>query len=347
MNGGIMFPVFIMLVALCATGLNAQSDESWRYNVALVKTKLDRLPGTAFVVAAKEPYVYLVTSAHVTEGDQSPRLSFDAGKSFYSGTVVALEGQERHGLALIRILHSELSEDMGPPGVRAQGYNYDYHWTNRREGIKEGRTRHWVGDAVMIAGFKAPEMEISTWKTKVLRRSGRDLELEGKIPVGYSGAPVLANGEVVGLAWGFRDKVGLAVSASSVRAFLEGSELDWPSAPSARQPYAPERPELESLIGLWVRIGGSSEWPEKIRVMHTLPKGIDAAQCDCTKGEGWKEVGGGLYWEFETNQTVSTASIRVLPDGRLEYSFLKLSAFAPQEKGTNLYRRVTEKENTK
>jgi hypothetical protein len=185
----------------------------WQSGVARIRkaAKLGLQPGTAFVVALRGGNAYLVTSAHVVEGDEAPQVEFvaDPEKS-YRASVPALEGGEARGLALLVVRNP-------PSGLRTMG---------------EAPQAPVSGDAVTVAGFPAAVGGFSVRDTTVVSVEGRDLLLELKTDDGFSGGPVVRNGGAVGIVYGYKDH-GIALGSISIRTFLAANKVSW-DAPGSK-----------------------------------------------------------------------------------------------------------------
>src|SRR5579862_4074481 len=89
---------------LCAAPPLCAESQAWQAAIAkvTVRSDLNRTPGTAFVVAMRNQTAYLVTSAHVVAGDDSPTIEFraapDAPRKARTRNIQGVDPE--HGLAL-------------------------------------------------------------------------------------------------------------------------------------------------------------------------------------------------------------------------------------------------------
>ena len=60
--------------------------------------------GTGFIVRVDKDAVYVVTAAHVTEGDPKPTVTFSPlAQQPFAAQVIGIEGGDPHGLAALRV----------------------------------------------------------------------------------------------------------------------------------------------------------------------------------------------------------------------------------------------------
>ena len=188
---------------------------AWHAGVAKVTVRADLSlePGTAFVVAVEDGKAFLVTSAHVVEGDPNPQIEFvaDRRKQQYSCTVQNSQPRETHGLhglAILVVNNPPAGISVLPPSISP---------------------RPIQGENVIVAGYPAPIREFMVTDTTVGAFKGGDLVLNRDTGKGYSGGPVLRNGSVVGLVFGREAGFGLAVPSSLVQNYLQEYALSWGS----------------------------------------------------------------------------------------------------------------------
>jgi hypothetical protein len=221
---------FYALIILLLAHLPAWSQTAaWHAGIAKVipKSDLNRRPGTAFVVALRGGSAYLVTSAHVVEGDPSPQIEFvvDTDRTFRA-TVRHLEAGEERGLALLVV-------SSPPAGVQAL--------------VDAGQSLPALGTRVDVAGFPAPFGTFTVVDTSIATRRGRDMILSRETGEGFSGGPVMRDGAVTGLIFGREGGFGKAVGSASLREYLAGHGFTWvnkqaqdiPLAPPATKPSSP------------------------------------------------------------------------------------------------------------
>src|SRR5947207_14409818 len=90
----------LVLLALAVLPVWSQTND-WQAGVAQVSAQ-GKTPGTGFVVALRSGRAYIVTCAHVAEGDPKPSVTFHAdSEERYSATVRHLQGGRTDALALL------------------------------------------------------------------------------------------------------------------------------------------------------------------------------------------------------------------------------------------------------
>jgi hypothetical protein len=177
-----------------------------------VRPALGRPLATAFVVAVKEGTAWLVTSAHVIAGDQTPTIEFAAAPGrLYNATIRAFEGDDERGLALLVVANV-------PAGIKA---------------LPRSADPIALRDSVSVGGYPASVPALAQLNTSIEVLSGRDLFLKDVTEEGFSGGPVLRNDAVVGIVYGHEGRRGKALGASSIVPFLEGNDLVWATAKSS------------------------------------------------------------------------------------------------------------------
>lgn len=197
---------------------------AWRAGVAkvIVRADLNRQPGTAFVVARQEGTAFLVTSAHVVEGDSNPRIEFVAASlKQYPSTVRNLQARDTHGLHGLALLVVN-NPPAGLTVLQPSGL-----------GAKQE-------DSVIVAGYPAPIGELTVTDTTVGGVSDGDLVLNHETGTGYSGGPVLRSGSVVGLVFGTEGHFGLAVQTAEILTYAEAQGLLWGSRQNGPSPSTDE-----------------------------------------------------------------------------------------------------------
>lgn len=198
-----------LILALAAFSVCGQT---WQAGVAEVSAK-DKSPGTGFVVAVRGDRAYLVTCAHVVEGDPRPEVMFRASPDeHYTATVRDLQDGRRDGLALLVV-------DKPPSGVRALQLSADSVET---------------GTSVTVAGYPVSVGAWTVVSTTIASVRGAELYLERDTGDGFSGGPALKEGRVAGVVYGHASGFGRAVPAAIVEVYLRG--LDVFSRPEAPKP---------------------------------------------------------------------------------------------------------------
>ena len=199
-------------VLLLVPWLAWSQPSDWQAGIAKVSMRADppMVPGTAFVVALEAGTAYLVTSAHVVEGDASPQIEFAAAprKKPYASKVQHPQGRDSYGLHGLAILEVENP----PSGLRV---------------LLPSVPRPARGQAVSVAGYPAPIGEFIVTDTTVGGLRGGDLVLNYETGPGYSGGPVVRDGFVVGLVFGTEGRFGLAVPVGDIQKYLQGYSVAW------------------------------------------------------------------------------------------------------------------------
>ena len=207
-----------------------------------VRQELGRPPATAFVVAVKNGTAWLVTSAHVVAGDQTPTIEFEAAPTVpYQATIRAFEGADERGLALLIVTNV-------PSVIKAL------------PGFTKTIER---GTLVTVDGYPASVPALAQLNTSVVALSSRDLLLKDETEEGYSGGPVLMNDAVIGVVYGHEGRRGKALGASSIVPFLKGNDIEWVTETSTPGPRKSKIINLATCVGA---VAGSLwAWSEKVR----------------------------------------------------------------------------------
>ena len=131
--------------------------------------------GTGFVVRVEKDAAYIVTAAHVTEGDPKPTVTFfPLAQQPLAAQVIGIEGGDQHGLAALRVAGPI------PEGVVALALDLT--------------TKVAGGEAVTFIGFPRalPPWTVSTGNLSGLK--GPTLAFQALVEEGHSGGPLLLNG---------------------------------------------------------------------------------------------------------------------------------------------------------
>src|ERR1700736_5196541 len=81
-----------LLFVVLSAPLSWSQPSDWQSGVAQVSAK-DKSPGSGFIVAVRSGRAYIVTCAHVVEGDPKPSVTFGAASDErHSATVRHLQG---------------------------------------------------------------------------------------------------------------------------------------------------------------------------------------------------------------------------------------------------------------
>lgn len=201
------------LALLSPTAQRAQTPD-WQRGVAKISVhrSLKKKPGTAFVVSLGSSTAYLITSAHVVAGENSPTVRFAVAPDQPPGrvTIHKLTAEDKqHGLAILKV-------ERPPAGVKALA----------------PASVPPIGTRVLIAGYPAPDYELEVRDPVISRFDGLDLILSQAAGEGFSGGPVLLGSAVVGLYFGFTD-TGKAAKATFVDLYLRENHIPWSAVPEA------------------------------------------------------------------------------------------------------------------
>lgn len=194
--------VVTLLVGLTAWQAAAQDNAELRAGVVKIVSTLDgkRRTGTGFVAKADGTSVYIVTAAHVIEGDPAPKVEFFTRQNTPVSATV-LKQDLRYDLALLK------AESSQPPIVL------------KLETAAAPKT----GDEVITIGFPQTGGAWLMSRADLAGRDGADLILSGgAIDEGNSGGPVIKGGQVIGVVQGLQGKFARAMPAAMVAGTLEG-----------------------------------------------------------------------------------------------------------------------------
>jgi formylglycine-generating enzyme required for sulfatase activity len=170
--------------------------------------------GTGFIVQLEKDLVYIVTAAHVVEGDSQPKVQFFTQEDVsVQATVRHSEGDDEvTGLALLVVR----GKDNLPSGLTVLTLASASRLSGNEEIVVIGHPRG-AGDWAILKGG-------------IASRQGRYMTIDANIDEGNSGGPIIHSGEVVGLIGGVT-RYGRGVTAGSVREYLEGHGIDTRAAP--------------------------------------------------------------------------------------------------------------------
>jgi formylglycine-generating enzyme required for sulfatase activity len=225
----------LLLASFCGF---AQAPK-WQAGIAKVdvKASLNRVPGTAFVVALKADTAYLVTSSHVIEGDSTPRISFLVDPDQTFPAAVRFPEFEGRGLALLVVKSP-------PPGIVV---------------LAEASVEAPVTASVGVAGFPSSVGGFTFDPTTIASRTSGDIFLSRDTDEGFSGGPVLIDGRVVGLIYGHAQGRGIAVASSRVRVYLNDNGISWgivsPQRPIERKAGEMRKNSKDGLTYVWIPPG--------------------------------------------------------------------------------------------
>ncbi len=189
----------------------------WAQDIAQVKAGVVKITahvegqqpkvGTGFIVRVDKDAAYIVTAAHVTEGDPKPIVTFSPlAQQPFAAQVIGIEGGDPHGLAALRVAGPI------PEGVVALALDLT--------------TKVAGGEAVTFIGFPRalPPWTVSTGSLSGLK--GPTLAFQALVEEGHSGGPLLLNGGVIGVVSDARERLGYAVPASILSVALTGWHIE-------------------------------------------------------------------------------------------------------------------------
>ncbi|MDF0674089.1 MAG: SUMF1/EgtB/PvdO family nonheme iron enzyme [Nitrospira sp.] len=163
--------------------------------------------GTGVVVRVDKDVTYIVTAAHVIEGDPKPIVTFFHNpQQPLVAQVVGIQGGDQHGLAALRVVGPI------PDGVLALPLDIT--------------TKMVGGEALTFIGFPRtlPPWTVSTGTLSGM--NGPTLAFQALVEEGHSGGPLLLNGQVIGVVSDTRGRQGYAVPASILAVALRGWRIE-------------------------------------------------------------------------------------------------------------------------
>lgn len=204
--------------------------------------------GTGIIVRLESGTAYIVTAAHVTEGDPSPEVQFFSNPAqFFPAKVLGLEGGNPKGLAAIVI------QGAIPTGLRALKL--------------DAKTQISGGESAFFIGF--PRLVTTPWAVttgSIPGLSGQTLTLQGPIEEGNSGGPVIVGHNVVGLVVEGQGQFGYAVPVAMVQFAIRSWVLRGPEATSMRSLPEPIEPK-----------GATASVPQPVEALANEITGKDGA----------------------------------------------------------------------
>jgi TPR repeat protein len=212
------FLVAVLLIALGCLPAFAQDAAALRAGVVKVMSTVDgkRRTGSGFVVKVDGAAAYVVTAAHVVEGDRNPKVEFFTRQN----SPVAAE-----------VIKQELSIDLAVLKIEAAPKPLAL--------ALEKTAVPATGDEVIAIGFPQSGGAWLVSKADLAGRDGPYWILSGAaIDQGNSGGPLIKAGKVVGVVQGLQGKFARAMPASVVVETLEG----WGIALSSPQASVEDKP---------------------------------------------------------------------------------------------------------
>ena len=220
---GAIIAVWSMLIGAASY---AQDIDALRAGVVKISSLSEgkRKTGTGFIVKLEPSIAYIVTAAHVVEGDPAPQVEFFTRQNVSAKAEVRkIEGGDPQGLALIVVRGQENL----PPGLVALKLSA---LVQLRAGA----------DQVTAIGFPSGVASWGVLRVNVVSLEGRNIVLSKDLEEGNSGGPVIKDNQVVGLVMGLNQGFGLAVPASILRTVLTNWGLTLP--PDSRADVASQPP---------------------------------------------------------------------------------------------------------
>jgi formylglycine-generating enzyme required for sulfatase activity len=160
--------------------------------------------GTGFIVRLEKDAAYIVTAAHVIEGDPNPQVSFfPEATRFVQARVLGIEGGEQNGLAALVV------ENQVPDSVQALCFEQDQK----------------VGEGASVTAIGFPIAAATPWMVTQGTLSGRRgsmFTFAAMVDSGNSGGPLLMEDRVVGVITAMQGHLGYAVPMITAKFALEG-----------------------------------------------------------------------------------------------------------------------------
>lgn len=215
-------PMVALLICALALGPSpsaGQSVEELKKGVVKITAQAEGKAkvGTGFVVRVDKDAVYIVTAAHVIEGDPKPLVAFfSEANRFAQARVLGMEGGGSNGLAALAVEKGAL------PTVHALCFE-------EHQKIPDGAS-------VTAIGF--PAAAATPWMVTSGTLSGQRgalLAFTGIVGEGNSGGPLILDDRVVGVITEMREKLGYAVPMITAKFALEGWGVSLPASAECRR----------------------------------------------------------------------------------------------------------------
>ncbi len=197
-----------IVASLSLQSLVAGADdvESLRTGVVKIMSSAEgkNKTGAGFIVKLEPGVAYIVTAAHVVEGDATPQVEFFTRQNVrVKAEVRKIEGGDLRGLALMVVRGKENL----PQALVALKLGVTV-------ALKAG------SDQVTVIGFPSGVASWGVLRVNVVSLEGSNIVLSKDLEEGNSGGPVIKDNLVVGLVMGLNQGFALAVPASIVRTVL-------------------------------------------------------------------------------------------------------------------------------
>lgn len=206
----ILRPLYSIGIALVvASGIThsgrAQDVNSLKSGVVRIHNSQTDDVGTGFILKIEGTQIYIVTAAHVVSGDRHPKIYlFNQPRDSIEAEVINQEDEGTKGLAVLQAtIDSRLVS-----GIRALNLT--------------GTSRLNGGEGVRIIGFPDSVEFWTVGSGTVARVEGKNIVFSGSIRGGYSGAPVLLQGSVLGVVTDVSQSDAYAVRSEAVELYVNG-----------------------------------------------------------------------------------------------------------------------------
>ena len=200
------------LLVFAAAPASAQEIDDLKSGIVKISAQQSGMGrvGTGFIVRLQADAAFIVTAAHVVEGDPHPRVAFfPQANQDYQADILGIEGGDPRGVAALIVKDPRL-----PSGLRAFTVSSNVNVRG--------------GEPIKVIGFPG---EFGTpWLVadgSIGGRRGSDISFSAAIGEGSSGSPLLLNSRVIGIVSQMGSKVGYAVPISSARFALEGWGIEF------------------------------------------------------------------------------------------------------------------------
>ena len=209
-----------------------QDIENLKKGVVKITAEVEgkRKLGTGFIVQKEEDAVYIVTASHVVEGARHIQVEFFTHRHrVFSAKVLGIEGGDPQGLAALLVV------DKAPPGLAA---------------LPLGKTDDLSGgESAITIGF--PWITDVPWaviKGSIIGRKGQYIDVSMPLDEGSSGAPLIVEGQVIGIVTTVIGQYARVVPAIIARYTLDGWGIKVAVEPSPPEfPVAP-KPKVGTLV---------------------------------------------------------------------------------------------------
>ncbi len=210
---------WLFLASLVALPVWDQTND-WQAGIAQVIAK-GHGAGAGFVVAVRAGRAYLLTCAHVVEGDPNPLVYFRVSQEArFPAEVRHLEGGRTDGLALLVV-------ENPPANVRS---------------LESAKSAVGAGTPVIVAGYPVSVGAFTMLPGTVASVRGTELYLDRDTGEGFSGGPVVSNGSVAGMVFGHQGGFGKAIPSGILDIYLRGLDVIWAGDTRPREDPRPETP---------------------------------------------------------------------------------------------------------